>query len=209
MQFAEAGSVARTADRLHRTPSAVTRQVQRLEAALGATLLDRSVKPPRLTPLGARIVEQSRDLLRRVDDLKGLAMPGAEPTGRLRIGVSHALADGGLVRPVQRLSEQFPKLRLRVLSDLTGDLFDRLLAGELDLAVVLLPEGRLAPAPLTTEIIATDRMLIVAAAHSASRRATWSALAEKSLGAQPSRMSLTRRIARSNGGRPCDSNYRC
>lgn len=48
VQFAETGSVVRAADRLHRTPSAVARQVQRLEAALGAALLDRSVKPPRL-----------------------------------------------------------------------------------------------------------------------------------------------------------------
>src|SRR5580765_1074597 len=68
VQFAEAGSVVRAAARLHRTPSAVTRQVQRLESALGAELLDRTVKPPRLTPLGVRVVEQSRDVLKRVED---------------------------------------------------------------------------------------------------------------------------------------------
>ena len=48
VEFARAGSVVGAADRLYRTPSAVTRQLQRLEAALGAELLDRSVKPPRL-----------------------------------------------------------------------------------------------------------------------------------------------------------------
>ena len=42
VEFAQAGSIARAADRLFRTPSAITRQVQRLEAALGAELLDRS-----------------------------------------------------------------------------------------------------------------------------------------------------------------------
>jgi len=42
VEFALAGSIAGAADRLFRTPSAVTRQVQRLEAALGAELLDRS-----------------------------------------------------------------------------------------------------------------------------------------------------------------------
>ena len=45
VEFAQAGSIARAADRLSRTPSAITRQVQRLEAALGAELLDRSVEP--------------------------------------------------------------------------------------------------------------------------------------------------------------------
>src|SRR5512140_3376974 len=48
VEFADAGSIAGAAGRLFRTPSAITRQVQRLEAALGAELLDRSVKPPRL-----------------------------------------------------------------------------------------------------------------------------------------------------------------
>ena len=48
VEFARAGSIAGAADRLYRTPSAITRQLQRLEAQLGAELLDRSVKPPRL-----------------------------------------------------------------------------------------------------------------------------------------------------------------
>jgi len=59
VEFAQAGSIARAAGRLFRTPSAITRQVQRLEAALGAELLDRSVKPPRLNSLGSRVIERS------------------------------------------------------------------------------------------------------------------------------------------------------
>src|SRR6201984_1980383 len=73
VEFAHAGSIAGAAYRLFRTPSAITRQVQRLEVALGAELLDRSVKPPRLNPLGVKIVEQARDLLQRAEGLKSLA----------------------------------------------------------------------------------------------------------------------------------------
>ena len=36
VEFAHAGSIAGAADRLYRTPSAITRQLQGLEAALGA-----------------------------------------------------------------------------------------------------------------------------------------------------------------------------
>jgi DNA-binding transcriptional LysR family regulator len=115
VEFAQAGSIAGAADRLYRTPSAITRQPQRLEAALGAELLDRSVKPPRLNSLGSRVLEQARDL-----------------------------------------TEKYPKVRLRLLSELTVELFKRLLAGELDVAVVLLPEGRTAPPPLVTNIIASS-----------------------------------------------------
>jgi DNA-binding transcriptional LysR family regulator len=161
VEFAHAGSIAGAADRLFRTPSAITRQVQRLEAALGAELLDRSVKPPRLNSLGARVLEQARDLLQRTETLKSLTASDAEPHGLLRIGLSHPLAERTLIDPILALTEKYPKVRLRLLSELTVELYRRLLAGELDVAVVLLPEGKAAPPPLLTNIIATDRMEIV------------------------------------------------
>ena len=161
VEFARAGSIAGAAERLFRTPSAITRQVQRLEAALGAELLDRSVKPPRLNSLGSRVLEQARDLLQRTEVLKSLTSSDAEPRGLLRIGLSHALAEGTLIEPIQALTEKYPNVRLQLSSALTGELISRLLAGELDVAAVLLAEGRTAPAPLLTNIIARDRMEIV------------------------------------------------
>ena len=161
VEFARAGSIAGAANRLFRTPSAITRQLQRLEAALGAELLDRSVKPPRLNSLGSRVLEQARDLLQREEALKSLASSDAEPHGLLRIGFSHPLAERTLLDPILALTEKYPKVRVRLLSELTGELFNRLLAGELDVAAVLLPEGKTAPPPLLTHIIASDRMEIV------------------------------------------------
>lgn len=161
VEFAQAGSIVGAADRLFRTPSAITRQVQRLEAALGAELLDRSVKPPRLNSLGSRVLEQARDLLQRTEALKSITSSDAEPHGLLRIGLSHALSEGTLFEPIQALTETYPKVRVRLSSELTAELFNRLLAGELDVAAVSLPEGKAAPPPLLTNIIAIDRMEIV------------------------------------------------
>jgi DNA-binding transcriptional LysR family regulator len=135
--------------------------MQRLEAALGAELLDRSVKPPRLNSLGSRVLEQARDLLQQTETLKSLTSRDAEPHGLLRIGLSHPLAERTLIDPIQALTEKYPRVRLRLLSELTGELFHRLLGGELDVAAVLLPEGKTAPPPLLTKIIASDRMEIV------------------------------------------------
>jgi DNA-binding transcriptional LysR family regulator len=167
VEFARAGSVAGAAERLYRTPSAITRQLQRLEAALGAELLDRSVKPPRLNSLGTRVLEHARDLLQRTEALKSVTSSDAEPDGLLRIGLSHPLAEGTLIGPILALSEKYPRVRLRLLSELTTELFRRLLAGELEAAVVLLPEGKTAPPPLLTNIIASDRMEIVQGAAAA------------------------------------------
>src|SRR6201996_6425272 len=161
VEFARAGAIVGAADRLCRTPSAVTRQLQRVEDELGAELLDRSVKPPRLNAMGARVLEQARDLLQRAEALKSLTSSDAEPHGVLRIGVAHPLAVGPLVEPTRALTEKFPQVRLRLLSEGSGTLFSRLLVGELDVAVVALPVGKTAPPPLLTKIVATDRVEIV------------------------------------------------
>src|SRR6516162_9359628 len=73
-------------------------------------------------------------------DWKSLTASDAEPHGLLRIGLSHPLAERTLIDPILALTEKYPKVRLRLLSELTVELYRRLLAGELDVAVVLLPE---------------------------------------------------------------------
>ena len=184
VEFAQAGSIVGAAHRLFRTPSAITRQVQRLEAALGAELLDRSVKPPRLNSLGSRVLEQARDLLQRTEALKSLTSSDAEPHGLLRIGLAHALAEGSLIEPIRALTQEYPEVRLRLSSELTGELISRLLVGELDVAAVLLPEGRTAPAPLLTNIIASDRMEIVQGA-AGNVAGDWKSLARAPWGLNP------------------------
>src|ERR1700737_3935314 len=145
VEFAQAGSITGAADRLYRPPSAITRKMQRLEAALGGWFPGPSGKPPRLNSLGSRVLEQARDLLQRTEALKSLTSRDAQPHGLLRIGLAHALAEGTLIEPIKALTEKYPKVRLRLSSELTGELINRLLASELDVAAVLLPEGKTAP----------------------------------------------------------------
>jgi DNA-binding transcriptional LysR family regulator len=97
----------------------------------------------------------------------------------LRIGLSHPLAEGTLIEPIRALTEKYPKVRVRLLSERTSELFNRMLAGELDVAAVPLAEGRTAPPPLVTNIIATDRVEIVQGA-AGNVRGDW-----KSLGRAP------------------------
>ena len=60
----ESGSLQRAAERLFLTPSAVIRQIERLEAALKTPLLDRRVKPARITREGRAMLDRGRQMLR-------------------------------------------------------------------------------------------------------------------------------------------------
>ncbi len=168
VEFAQAGSIARAAERLFRTPSAITRQVQsgwRLASLKVPELLDRSVKPPRLNTLGSRVVEQARDLLQRTEALKSLASSDAEPHGLLRIGLAHALAEGTPIEPTQALTGEItPKVRVRLWSsELTSELFPPAARGGEPRRCCrpACPKVKPRSPPLLTNIIASDRMEIV------------------------------------------------
>lgn len=170
--LADVGSFTRAAIQLSVTPSAATRMVQRLETSLHATLLDRTVKPPRFTAVGRSALQHCRTVLACVDDLNASVDPDAEPCGELRIGVSPALADTDLAAPFSELRERFPRLTLRLSSDFATILIQQLLDGELHAAVVPVPHSYRAPRSLQADTVAIDEMQIVSAADSPARHAT-------------------------------------
>jgi DNA-binding transcriptional LysR family regulator len=134
---AESGSVQRASERLHLTQSAVSRQIQRLEDELGATLLDRRNKPPTLTPAGRMVLERGRGILAAVDELRLASAMGGEPEGPLRIGLAHSLTESGIAEPLTRLARSFPRLSLTLVGGWTSGLVNSIGRGEIDAAIVL------------------------------------------------------------------------
>ncbi|MFU0841842.1 MAG: LysR substrate-binding domain-containing protein [Burkholderia sp.] len=89
--LARTGSFARTAMETDRTTPNVSRRLRTLEQMLGGPLVDRSVRPCRLTPLGERVLNCTeapwRAFASAVDELRGEA-----GSGRTRITVSGPIA---------------------------------------------------------------------------------------------------------------------
>jgi DNA-binding transcriptional LysR family regulator len=161
--LAESGSLQRAAERLFLTPSAVTRQIQRLEAALQTPLLDRRVKPGRITREGHAVLERGREMLRIMDDLKATGSKDAEPSGILRIGLSHALAQPSLVASIQRLTSRFPRLQPVLSTDLRQQLVEKVRTGELDVALAFLSADDTVPGDVASSVLAAERLVLVKA----------------------------------------------
>ncbi|GAA6118956.1 LysR family transcriptional regulator [Acidovorax sp. FG27] len=145
-----AGSFSAAARGLGLTPSAVSRQVARLEARLGVRLLERTTRQLRLTAAGQAAHARCQALeaaAREVLQLAGAHRPGAEPRGRVRMSVLKAYG----VQRVQPLVAPFlaahPEVQLQlVVTDRVVDLF----AEDIDLAlrVTDTPPPGLAARPL-------------------------------------------------------------
>ena len=161
--LAESGSLQRAAERLFLTPSAVTRQIQRLEATLKMPLLDRRVKPGRITREGRAVLDSGRHMLRIMDDLKASGSKDAEPSGIFRVGLSHALAQPSLVASIQRLTSRFGGLRPVLSTGLRQQLIEQVRTGELDVALAFLSADDTAPGDVAGSVVAAERLILVRA----------------------------------------------
>jgi len=161
--LAESGSLQRAAERLFLTPSAVTRQIQRLEAALKTSLLDRRVKPGRITREGRAVLDAGRHMLRIMDDLKASGAKDAEPSGPFRVGLSHALAQPSLVASIQRLTSRFTRLQPVLSTNLRQQLMEQVRTGELDVALAFLSTDDTAPDDVASTVLAAERLVLVRA----------------------------------------------
>ena len=166
LAVAEAGSIHGAATRLNLTQPAVSRLIQRLEAELGTALLDRSSKPPTLTPAGQQALDHGRRVLQALDDLSGSVAEEGEPRGSFRLGVSLGLSQMVLNDPLDRLRRAFPALAVQVSSDWSGDLIKEVESNAKNAAVVLTSDGAEPATSCPLRRVGRDRLLVVTAARS-------------------------------------------
>jgi DNA-binding transcriptional LysR family regulator len=133
--IAETGSFTRAADVVHKTQSAVSMQMKRLEERLGCPIFARDGRASKLTEDGERLLDYARRIVKlNVEALA--AFSDAELTGRVRLGVPDDYADRYLPEIMARFSRAYPGAELTVTCEPTIDLFQRIEANELDLAIV-------------------------------------------------------------------------
>ncbi len=166
--IAEEASFTRAAERIGRTQSAVSLQVQRLEAFVGhPLLLRRKGGAVELTEHGRILVEQGSRLLALNDEiLAGLRMV-AEPA-RVRLGASEDHSQLYLPRLLERFSETHPAVSVEIASGPSCQLVQWLKAGELDL---MLCEGGHEPRGWPATLLwSTPLCWITSARHTAETR---------------------------------------
>ncbi len=155
-------SISLAAASLQLTQPAITRRVQNFEEALGVELFDRNTKPLRPTPIGLRVYEQCRMILREMDVLNELVAQDALPSGSLRLGVPQSLGDAILLETLNDLKDRYPSLHMQVSTGWGSNLLSRVEHGELDAAVVLFPSSKVFPDGVHHQSLGRMNLVIVA-----------------------------------------------
>ena len=98
--IAETGSFTTAADRVYRTPSAVSMQIKKLEEQLNTTLFLRDARSVRLTAGGETLLPYARRMLALSEDMRDQLAAGGGVRGLCRFGV------GELAAPPDRMTDR-------------------------------------------------------------------------------------------------------
>lgn len=133
---AETLHFGRAGDRLHLAQPAVSQQIGRLEAAVGARLLLRGHRTTALTEAGRAFLPEARRALAAADEAVEIARAAARgDTGRLRLGIAPSAAARPVLDAVRFVVDTAPRVVLEVRELRQRDLIDGLRRGDIDLGV--------------------------------------------------------------------------
>ena len=131
----DAGSLSAAAPRVHRSQSAVSMQLIKLEEAVGRPVLSRGPRHLELTPTGAELLGHARRLLALHGEALA-ALHGPQLSGRVRLGVPDDYADAYLTPLLRRFAARHANVEIVLDCEQSTSLIPRVQRGELDLALV-------------------------------------------------------------------------
>ncbi|HTN91193.1 MAG TPA: LysR family transcriptional regulator [Sorangium sp.] len=136
LMVARSGSVAEAARRLHKTPSAISQQVRRVEEHFGVALFERDGRGVRLSSAGeaalgaiTRLFDQAEGVFELLSELAG------EPSTTLRVAASDYLGKGLLVPVIRQLLEKRAPVRFAITTANSVDAARWVERGEVDLGL--------------------------------------------------------------------------
>jgi DNA-binding transcriptional LysR family regulator len=163
--IAEEASFTKAAERVGRTQSAVTLQVQKLEALVGQTLVVRAKGGPvELTPQGRVLVENARAMLKMNDEtLRALAAPELAATATVRFGTTSTYIPNYLAKSLDMFRAAYPNVLVEVTEGWSCQVSPHIRDGTFDL--VLCAAGHEPRGWPSTEVWRSPLRWITSTAH--------------------------------------------
>src|SRR5687767_4991577 len=134
------GHFGRAAEACFVTQSTLSAGLRELESLIGITLVERTRRVVRFTPLGFRIAEKAQRILREAEELADMARAAGKPlSGELRMGVIPTIAPFLLPALLPKIREHWPDLKLYLREETSQAACDSLHRGQVDCVLLALP----------------------------------------------------------------------
>ncbi|MDP9087116.1 MAG: hydrogen peroxide-inducible genes activator, partial [Pseudomonadota bacterium] len=152
------GHFGRAAEACFVTQSTLSAGIRELETLIGVVLVERARRVVRFTPLGDRISDKARRVLREAEELGDLARAAGRPlSGDMRMSVIPTIAPFMLPRILPRLRAEYPELKLFLREEPSGPACEGLQNGRTDCVLLALPY---ACGDVASEFLFEDRLFV-------------------------------------------------
>jgi DNA-binding transcriptional LysR family regulator len=129
----------RAAEALNLSQPALSRRIQRLEAAVGAALLERTTRRVALTTVGREFLPLVRRMLDEFDSsLFAMRELGHQRGGQITLACVPTAAFYFLPSVIARFKEQYPNIRFRILDLSANEGLESVARGEVEFGINLL-----------------------------------------------------------------------
>lgn len=130
-------NITEAAEVLYTSQPGISKQVRLLESELGINIFERNGKHVKgLTPAGEKIVAIARELLVKAQSIKSVAEEQTRPNkGILRIATTNTQARYMLPSVIEKFKARYPEVSLHLHQGSPNQIYDVLVAGEVDLAI--------------------------------------------------------------------------
>ena len=154
--LAEELNFRRAAERLHMTQPPLTQSLQRLEAAIGLRLMDRSRSGVRLTAAGAALLEQARLLLAQTEKAIDAARRAEDGfTASLRVSFVPSVGLHMLPAITQDFRKRLPGAHLELTAQTSSQQLEGLRRGVTDVGIVVAGADQTASSDLSLRMLTT------------------------------------------------------
>jgi DNA-binding transcriptional LysR family regulator len=130
------GGFGQAAERLGRTPSAVSLQMKKLQEDVGGTLFRKDGRRLALTEAGEIVLRYARRMLEMNDELLD-TVRGAELAGTVRLGFSQDFAETILPQVLTRFTALYPLVQIELRIDGNAALVEAVETGQLDVVLAI------------------------------------------------------------------------
>jgi len=130
---ADKASFKAAADELFISPPALSRRIEKLEAALGARLLERTTRRVALTNVGRQFLEHARAALDGLEDaVLRITDTAALRRGQVTVACVPSVAHHLLPATLTAFAAQHPQIRVKLIDESANDVLESVLSGQAD-----------------------------------------------------------------------------
>lgn len=169
--LAEERHFTRAAERCHVVQSALSHQIARLEAELGATLFERLPRQVRITPAGEALLVHARQALAAVERLQqDVAAAVGAIRGTLTLGLISSVPRLDIVDLLATFHARHPQVDIRLRQDKSETLLAAVRERQLDFALIGLSRQVALEAVDSRLLLSEELVAVLPAAHSLAGR---------------------------------------